>query len=305
MKCIWNMPKPKVAPVSRASRSTTSSRRLSRMSAARRKIPWRTAGGVAAHAGNASAAASIARRASSRVPAAARTTVSPVNGSATSKVAPPLEATHSPPTKLSASRRVVAVSADCVMVSLLSKGSGSTHEAGRPRWSRRPGVAGCSVMLRVSASPDARLPRACRHRPAAPVPRHGHTPRFQELPLMWSADERQCDAWSTCHGSLRGHLPGCQDRVPSSRTKSGVGRRISPECSIRQDSGLVSGTCQRRSDKRTDAGPGAACAAPAARAGRARRWRPRALTRRSGPDYGRTVTPRFARSRLQVTGATS
>ena len=94
------------------------------MSAARRKIPWRTAGGVAAHAGNASAAASTARRASSRVPAAARTTGSPVNGSATSKVAPSLDATHSPPTKLSASRRVVAVSVDCVMVSLLSKGVG-------------------------------------------------------------------------------------------------------------------------------------------------------------------------------------
>ena len=61
-------------------------------------------GGVAAQAGNASAAASTARRASSRVPAAARTTVSPVNGSVTSKVAPPLEATHSPPTKFSASR---------------------------------------------------------------------------------------------------------------------------------------------------------------------------------------------------------
>ena len=44
VKNIWNMPKPNVEPVSRASRSTTSSRRLSRMSAARRKIPWRTRG---------------------------------------------------------------------------------------------------------------------------------------------------------------------------------------------------------------------------------------------------------------------
>ena len=55
------MPKPKLQPVSRASSATTSSRRLSRMSAALRKIPWRTAGGVCAHAGNAAAAASIAR----------------------------------------------------------------------------------------------------------------------------------------------------------------------------------------------------------------------------------------------------
>ena len=38
-KRIWNMPKPKLAPVSRASSETTSSWRRSRMSAARRKMP--------------------------------------------------------------------------------------------------------------------------------------------------------------------------------------------------------------------------------------------------------------------------
>ena len=43
-KPIWNMPKPKLQPVSRASHSTTSSRRLSRTSAAFRKIAWRTGG---------------------------------------------------------------------------------------------------------------------------------------------------------------------------------------------------------------------------------------------------------------------
>ena len=56
VKMVWNIPNPNVQPVSRASRPTISSRRLSRMSAARRKTCWRTAGGAAAHSGNAAAA---------------------------------------------------------------------------------------------------------------------------------------------------------------------------------------------------------------------------------------------------------
>ena len=75
-----------VRPVSRASSATTSSARRSRMSAALRKIACRAAGGVCDHAGNAAAAASTARRASSRPPAGTRATTSPVNGSRSSKV---------------------------------------------------------------------------------------------------------------------------------------------------------------------------------------------------------------------------
>jgi len=77
-KLIWNMAKPNVEPVSRASQDTTSSRLLSRMSAAFRKTRWRSAGGVCDQAGNASAAPSTARRASSRFPAGIRATTSPV-----------------------------------------------------------------------------------------------------------------------------------------------------------------------------------------------------------------------------------
>ena len=65
-KCIWNIAKPNVEPVSRASSETTSSWRLSSTSAALRKTPWRTAGGVAAQAAAAAAAASTARCASAR-----------------------------------------------------------------------------------------------------------------------------------------------------------------------------------------------------------------------------------------------
>ena len=104
MNIIWNIPKPNVQPVSRASRSTISSRRLSRMSAARRKIACRAPGAVAAHSGNAAAAAAIARPASARVPAGTFATVSPVKGSRTSKVAPPSDASQSPPMKWRASR---------------------------------------------------------------------------------------------------------------------------------------------------------------------------------------------------------
>jgi hypothetical protein len=97
-KPIWNMPKPNVQPVSRASSETTSSLRASSASAAFRKTPWRTAGGVSAQAGKAAAAASIARRASSRPPAGTCATTSLVKGSTSSNVAPPAAPTHSPPT---------------------------------------------------------------------------------------------------------------------------------------------------------------------------------------------------------------
>ena len=86
-------------PVSRASSETTSSWRLSRMSAAFRKIPCRTAGGVCAQAGAAAAAASTARRASAREPAATSATRSPLNGSRSSNVRPPSAPAHSPPMK--------------------------------------------------------------------------------------------------------------------------------------------------------------------------------------------------------------
>ena len=58
----WNMPNPKVDPVSRASIDTTSSRRSSSRSAAFRKMRCRSAGGVARQAANAADAASIAAR---------------------------------------------------------------------------------------------------------------------------------------------------------------------------------------------------------------------------------------------------
>ena len=91
------MPKPNVQPVSRASIDTTSSRRLSRISAALRKTAWRVAGGVAAQAGKAAAAASIAARASSAPAEGTTATVSPVKGSLSSKVSPLAAEVHCPP----------------------------------------------------------------------------------------------------------------------------------------------------------------------------------------------------------------
>ena len=67
------------------------------VSAAALRSVRRSPAGVAAHAGKAAAAASTALRASSRPAAAARVTVSPVNGSLRSKVPPPDASTHSPP----------------------------------------------------------------------------------------------------------------------------------------------------------------------------------------------------------------
>ncbi len=96
-KLIWNMAKPKVAPVSRASSATTSSRRDSRTSAALRKIAWRCAGRLCDHSGNAAAAASIARTASSRPPAGTSATTSPVKGSRSSNVPPPEASVQAPP----------------------------------------------------------------------------------------------------------------------------------------------------------------------------------------------------------------
>jgi hypothetical protein len=98
-----------VQPVSRASHSTTSSRRLSRTSAAFRKIACRTAGGVRDHSGKAAAAASTAARASSRVPAATWATTSPVKGSVSSNRPPSPGSTHSPPMKCRQSRMLVSV----------------------------------------------------------------------------------------------------------------------------------------------------------------------------------------------------
>ena len=103
-KPIWNMPKPNVAPVSRASRPTISSRRDSRMSAALRKMPWRCAGTLCDHSGKARAAAATACTASSREPAGTSATTSPVKGSWTSNVPPPEASVHSPPMNCLASR---------------------------------------------------------------------------------------------------------------------------------------------------------------------------------------------------------
>jgi len=91
---IWNMPNPKVQPVSRASIETTSSSRLSSTSAAFRKMRWRSAGGVADHAGKAALAASIALRASCAPPAGTIATTSPVYGSRSSNVAPSAASIH-------------------------------------------------------------------------------------------------------------------------------------------------------------------------------------------------------------------
>ncbi len=62
-----------------------------------RKMRWRSAGGVCDQAGKASAAASIARCASARVPAGTLATTSPLNGSVSSNVLPPSASVHWPP----------------------------------------------------------------------------------------------------------------------------------------------------------------------------------------------------------------
>jgi hypothetical protein len=62
-----------------------------------RKIACFTSGDVCDHAGNAAAAASIARRASSRPPDVTRATTSPLKGSASSYVSP--GASAAPPMK--------------------------------------------------------------------------------------------------------------------------------------------------------------------------------------------------------------
>ena len=73
------------------------------------RSPWRTTGGVCDHSGNAAAAASTARRASSRSPAATWATTSPVNGSVSSNRRAPPGSTHSPAMKCRHSRMVVSV----------------------------------------------------------------------------------------------------------------------------------------------------------------------------------------------------
>src|SRR6266511_3086155 len=83
-KPSWNMPKPKLQPVSRASRPTISSNRPSSTSAALRKTRCRSTGGAADHAANAASAATVA-------------TTSPVYGSRSSNVAPSAASTQSPP----------------------------------------------------------------------------------------------------------------------------------------------------------------------------------------------------------------
>src|SRR6266511_1087216 len=83
-KPSWNMPKPKLQPVSRASRPTISSNRPSSTSAALRKTRCRSTGGAADHAASAPAAATVA-------------TTSPVYGSRSSNVAPSAASTQSPP----------------------------------------------------------------------------------------------------------------------------------------------------------------------------------------------------------------
>jgi len=74
------MPKPKVQPVSEASRPTTSIWRRSRMSAALRKRRCLVPGGVFHQAGKALAAASTACFASSREEAGMVAIFSPVKG---------------------------------------------------------------------------------------------------------------------------------------------------------------------------------------------------------------------------------
>ncbi len=115
------MPKPNVQPVSRASRPTTSSWRLSSAVAAFRKIAWRAAGDDCDQDGKASAAAATALAASARVPAGTRATTSPVNGSRSSNVAPAAASTHEPPMNCFASRIsgwtvVISRSFQCLLI---------------------------------------------------------------------------------------------------------------------------------------------------------------------------------------------
>ena len=95
-KPIWNMPKPNVHPVSRASSETTSSERLSRISAAFRKTRWRAAGGDCDQALDASCAPATARAASSRPAAETVATTSLVKGSRSSKLRPPFASIPEP-----------------------------------------------------------------------------------------------------------------------------------------------------------------------------------------------------------------
>src|SRR5207245_8095156 len=90
------MPKPKVQPVSAASRPTISIWRRSRMSAAFKNRRCLAPGGVFHQAGKALAAASTARLESSRVDAGMVAIVSPVNGLRSGYVVPLDAATHSP-----------------------------------------------------------------------------------------------------------------------------------------------------------------------------------------------------------------
>ena len=154
-KCIWNMPKPNVDPVSRASSETTSSRRLSSTSAAFRKMPWRTAGGVCAQAGAAAAAASTARRASARVPAATSATSSPVNGSRSSNVRPSSASAQLPPMK---SRLLVLSRVSALMcISLCS--IRSVHHPNR--WPAPALGSGTAAFSPVQTRLRGDLPRQC------------------------------------------------------------------------------------------------------------------------------------------------
>src|SRR5450432_2180505 len=89
-------PKSWPQPVSDASQSITSTRRRSRMSAARRKMVCLMLGVEVPQLRNAACAASIARRASHASPAAMRATTWPLHGSRSSNVRPLQAGTHSP-----------------------------------------------------------------------------------------------------------------------------------------------------------------------------------------------------------------
>ena len=143
VKMFWNIANPKVAPVSRARRSTISSRRLSSTSAARRRTPCRTAGGADDHSGNAVAAASIARFASARPPAGTFATMSPVNGSWTSNVSPVSDDAQSPPMNNLASRTsTVSVVIPVSLLSTRPPDGGADHFEPRfcPRLTSRRGA---------------------------------------------------------------------------------------------------------------------------------------------------------------------
>ena len=115
-----------------------------------------------------------------------------------------------PPTKLSDSRRVVAVSVDCVMVSLLSKGSGSGHEQGGV--DRLPsGVAGCLGDVTPRTRRAAAVPAS-----HATVGRQSRSALQGCLSSSRPAIGVRCIV--TVPRSLRADLPVCQDRVPSNGT---------------------------------------------------------------------------------------